>query len=255
MTRLFVVLFWCLGIGGFLSAQASSPELLTVYFSEKPPLCMVDGQRGSLLVLTKACLAEAGLKARFIELPPRRILDLLRSGPSDALGVGWFKIQGREDWARYSQPIYQDKPLVALVNSRAAPSLPAPLRLDALLSSGLTLGLTADESLGAEVDEKIRTVGIVPLETLGAPASLVKMVSDGRMDYTLMSEDEASYLVAHAPDLAPGLVVARLLDPPPGNRRHFLYPANFEPAIVGRIDQALDRLKASGRYQALISVD
>jgi len=224
------------------AAQSPSPLLLTVYFSEQPPFSLVEGQTGSLLELTKAILTEAGIRARFIELPPSRILDLLRTGQPDALGVGLYKTPDRETWGRFSQPISQDKPVVALVNSRVAPSLGAGVRLEGLLSSGLTLGLQGGMSLGTVVDQKIRTLGLVPLETAVDLPLLLKMVQAGRMDYTLLGEDQAQYLLDHDPSLTPGLVLVRLTEPPPGNLRHFLYPGSFEPALAARIDVAIERV-------------
>jgi len=252
--QLALLLFWTWAVGIPAEAQTPSP-LLTVYFSERPPFTIVDGQTGLLLDLTKAVLVEAGLRARFIELPPTRILDLLRSGQPDALGVGWFRTAERETWGRYSLPLYQDKPVVALMNSRVAASLAYPVRLEALLSSGLTLGLQSGGSLGPVIDQKIRAQGTVPLETVVDVGHLVKMVQAGRMDYTLLGEDEAQYLFDHDPSLTPGLALVRLIDAPPGNLRHFLYPAAFDPALVSRIDTAIERFRNSSRYKEIVSAN
>jgi len=244
--RLLVLFLWSFTPFA-LGAQSASPGLLTVYFSERPPLSMVEGQRGVLLEATKVFLTEAGLKARFIELPSNRILELLRSGPSDALGVGWFKTPDREVWAHYSPAIYQDGPLVALVNARLVSSLPAVLRLDALLASPLTLGLQTGASLGRVVDEKIRALGLVPMESVVDPPTLLRMIRDGRMDYTLLCEEEAVYLVAHDPTLAPGIVMVRLADAPPGNLRHLMYSPGLDPSITARLNAAIERVQASGQ--------
>lgn len=255
VTRLRFLLWLLAGFPLFLGAQTTSPPLLTVYFSERPPLCILDGQRGVLLELTKAFLADAGLKARFIELPPNRVLDLLRSGQGDALGVGWFKTPERELWGRFSRPIYQDRPLVAVVNSRVVGQLPYSTRLDALLSSGLTLGLQTGVSLGVVVDQKIRALGLVPLESVVDTPTLLHLIRDGRMDYTLMSQEEAEYLLAQDAELGSGLVLVKLVDAPQGNVRHLLYSVTFEPEVATRIDAAIDRIRSSGRYRALIEQD
>ena len=250
--QLALLLFWTWAAGIPAEAQTSSP-LLTVYFSERPPFTIVDGQRGLLLDLTKAVLSEAGIRARFIELPPVRILDLLRSGQPDALGVGWFRTQDREAWGRYSLPLYQDKPLVALVNARAAASLVNPVRLEVLLSSGLTLGLQTGGSLGPTLDQKIRALGMVPLETVVDTNHLLKMIQGGRMDYTLLGQEEAQYILDHDPSLTGGLAVVRLLDPPAGNFRHFLYPGGFDPALSSRIDSAIEKIRNSPQYKEIIN--
>ena len=240
--QLALLLFWTSTALLPAAAQTPPPLVLTVYFSEQPPFSIVEGQTGSLLNLTKAILTEAGIRARFIELPPNRILELLRTGQPDALGVGWFKTPDRESWGRFSQPIFQDKPVVALVNSRVAASLGSNVHLEALLSSGLTLGLQGGMSLGPAIDQKIRTLGLLPLETVVDLPHLLRMVQAGRMDYTLLGEDEAQYLFDHDPSLIPGLVFVRLAEPPPGNLRHFLYPGSFEPTLLARIDTAIEKV-------------
>ena len=97
--RIFLLFFSLWGMS--LVAQALTPPeslALTVYFSERPPFSIVEGQKGILVNLTKSILAEAGIRARFIELPANRVLELLRLGQPDALGLGWFRLGDFESW-------------------------------------------------------------------------------------------------------------------------------------------------------------
>jgi len=45
------------------------------------------------------------------------------------------------------------------------------------------------------------------------------------------------------------------VDAPQGNVRHLLYSVTFEPEVATRIDAAIDRIRSSGRYRALIEQD
>jgi len=248
----FLVSLWAVAATEGGEPSTGAPAVVTVYFSERPPYSIVDGQTGILVELTKAVLAEAGVRGRFIELPQARALELLRTGPANALGVGWIKTPDREAWGRFSPPLYQDGSLVALVNARVASGLANPIRLDNLLASGLTLATKEGVSFGPTVDEKIRALGLVPLETVVEVPQMLRMIQAGRMDYTLMSEEEARCLLDEDPALASGLTLVRLASPPPGNLRYLLYPGTIEPALAARIDAALDRIRASDRYQTLI---
>jgi hypothetical protein len=237
-----------------LSLGAQSPALtpvVTAYFSERPPFCMVEGQTGTLITLTKVILSEAGIRARFIELPASRIVEMLKIGQPDALGVGWYRPIGRQPAGRFSLPFYQELPVVAVLNARMAATVGPSPRLDALLGSGFTLGLKAGNSLGPLVDQKIRAQGLVPLETVVGVPDMLKLVQAGRMDYTLLCEEEALYLLKVDPSLVPGLVLTRLADAPPGNLRSFLYPEGFDPLVADRIDAAIDKLKNSARLSAV----
>jgi ABC-type amino acid transport substrate-binding protein len=144
--------------------------------------------------------------------------------------------------------------VVVLMNSRVATTVGGPLRLDSLLASGLTLGLKAGVSLGSVLDQKIRAQGLVPLETVLDIPQLLKLVQQGRMDYTLMAEEEALYLLSRDPSLTAGLTLLHLVDAPPGNQRHFLYSGTFDVAWRMKIDEAIERVLASPRYRELISV-
>lgn len=239
---------------GLLSAAEAQPTSLspvvTAYFSERPPFSMVEGQTGILISLTKAILSEAGIRARFIELPAPRIVELLRIGQTDALGVGWYGVPGKAPVGHFSLPIYQELPTVGVLNTRMASVVGATPRLDSLLASSFTLGLKTGNSLGPLVDQMIRAQGLVPLETGVSIPAMLKLIQQGRMDYTLLSGDEAQYLVKADPSLIPGLVVVRLSDVPPGNFRYFLYPDGFDPILADRIDSAIDKMRNSARLPA-----
>ncbi len=242
-----MTLLWAMALLMPLEAQTVPPPVVTVYFSERPPFSIVEGQTGILISLTKAILSEAGIRPRFIELPAPRILELLKGSQSDALGLGWYKIPGKTLPGRFSLPIYQEQPSVAVMNSRAAAALGTTVRLESLLASNFTLGLKAGDSLGPVLDQKVRAQGLVPLETVVGIPSMLKLIQAGRMDYTLLSEEEAQYLMRKDPSLVPGLVVTRLADAPPGNLRYFLFPDGFDPLLAARIDTAIEKLKTQAR--------
>lgn len=218
------------------------PSVLTVYYTERPPSCVVEGQTGVVLELAKAVLADAGLRGRFIELPADRILNLLWAGPPDAVAVGWYRKVDRESMGRFSLPLYQEPPMVAVVNSRAAAGLPAPVRVEALVGSGLTLGTKTGSSFGPVLDQKVRAQGLVPVETTNTVAGLLRLVADGRMDYTFLPGDEARFYLERDPNLA-DLAVVKLADPLPGNLRYFFFPASLDPGLAQRLDAAIDRVR------------
>lgn len=239
------ILWVCIQFPAGAQVSVSSP-VVTVYYSERAPYAIVDGQRGPLLERTKAVLAEAGVRGRFIELPADRIVTLLKAGPVNALGLGWYRMPVKDTWGRFSPAVYQEKPLVAVVNLRSAEALPTPLDLEVLLSSGLTLGTKAGTSVGPALERRIRAQGLVPLETSLAIPGLLKLVAEGRMDYTILAEEEARYLLDRDPTLAAALTVVRFTDPLPGNQRCLFYPEAFDAALAQKIDQAIEKLVPRG---------
>lgn len=222
---------------------AQEMPMVTAYFSDRPPFAMVDGQTGILLGLAKSIFNEAGIRARFIDLPTARITELLRNGATNALAVGWY------DGETQSLPFYQESPLVAVVHPRAASLLPPNPSLEAVLGAGMTLAVKAGAPLGRAMDEKIRAQGVSPLVTVGPVTTMLKLISQGRMDFTFLCEEEALYLIKTDSSLA-NLAVIRLSNPLEPNLRRFVYAAGFPPSVAAAIDAAIVKLTTEARLPA-----
>lgn len=225
-------------------ATAAPVTSLTIYYTDRPPYAITEGQTGLLLDRAKLVLAEAGLKGRFIELPADRIAALLRAGPVDALALGWTRTPEREEWGHFSGPLYVESPPVAVFPPRLAGTWGTPTHLEALLGSGLTLGTKAGIPLPPTLERKIRAEGLVPLETTVDVPGLLRMVAQGRMDYTFLPEEEVRYHLSRDPSLAAQLAFDRLADPPSGSPRLLFYANGFDPALQQKLDAAVEKLRS-----------
>ena len=100
-----------------------------------------------------AAFAGAGVAARWMRAPSNRQLALLQEG-GQRCAVGWFRNAERERYAKFSRPIYQDLPLVAIVRDdfvfRGAATLQ---RLVAM--RGLVVLVKERYSYGSYVDESL----------------------------------------------------------------------------------------------------
>lgn len=238
--------FWLSWMGlcvSAFSAPAPAGPTVTLYYTERPPFAIVEGQTGIVLDRAKAVLAEAGLRGRFIELPQDRITSLLRAGPVDALALGWQRTADREEWGRFSPPLSQDQSPVVVLSARLGSPFGSPVRLEALLAAGLTLGTKAGSPLPPSLERQVRAQGLLPLETTVDVPGLLKMIAGGRMDFTFLPEEEVRYLLGRDPALASGLTWDRLADPPAGEFRRFFFPGSFDPALAARLEAALEKLR------------
>jgi ABC-type amino acid transport substrate-binding protein len=127
--------------------------------------------------------------------------------------------------------------------------------LDDLLASRLILGHQIGSSFGTLVDAKIRTQRLVPVETLADVPGLLRMIQAGRVDYTLLPQEEAEYWLRKDPTLTAGLVLARFTDAPAGNLSSLLFSATFDPTQQTRIDSAIEKIRNSVRYRDLTAVE
>jgi len=227
----------------FAAPPADRPTV-TLYYTERPPFAVVDGQTGVLLDRAKAVLSEAGIRGRFIELPEDRITALLKAGPANALALGWQRTTDREEWGRFSFPLSQDQSPVVVFSARLGAPFGSPVRLEALLASGLTLGTKAGIPLPPTLERQVRAQGLIPLETTVSIPGLLKMIAGGRMDFTFLPEEEVRYLLAQDPALAAGLTWDRLAEPPAGSFRHLFFPDSFDPALQARLEAAVEKLRS-----------
>lgn len=239
-----------LAVAGLASVSFGQARQLTVYYNDRPPLYIVNGQTGFIVEIVKLVLDEAKIPYAFAVLPTNRIQEAIKAGTGYSTGIGWFKNPEREARAQFSKPIYRDMPQVALVNKAKAAALDSPVSLDTLFGSGLTLGMKDGYSLGAAIDGKIAASGVnVAVTTVEIPV-LVKMIGTGRGDFTILGLEEATYILRNDRSIK-DVVIVPLSDPPAGNYRYLMMSKAVDKATVDRINAAIDKVLASPDYRKL----
>ena len=237
-----------------LMGLAASAQELRVYYFPRPPLYTTeaDGSAGGFLneVATLA-LDEAKIPYRLVEIPSARVEPSLKNGDY-AAGLGWFKNPEREQWAHFSLPLYQDLPLVAVLNKAKASSFGSEASIDQLLGAGLTLGTIKSFSYGSFADRAIERLHPKIETIVGPQASLVLMAAHGRVDLLLLGMEEAGYLMEHERDSAASLAIVRISDAPAGNFRYLMFSKAVPIAIVERIDAAIAKIKGRAAYKKLV---
>src|SRR5262249_18054259 len=102
------------------SGVARADDALILYYHERPPYSakQPDGSvHGITADVAATALQAAGVTFRWADLPPARQLEVIRRGETRVCGLGWFKSPEREGFAKFTGPIYHDRP--ALVVARA----------------------------------------------------------------------------------------------------------------------------------------
>lgn len=220
-------------------ARAEAP--LTIYYFPRPPFYVTDADgraTGRLVDLTRAIMARAGIRCRFVAVPSKRALLLLRQGAAGC-GVGWMRTPEREAFVVFSRPIHRDAPLVALMRPERAAQLPPGTSLAGLLSSGLVLGVIDGFSYGHQVDRMIARANPARQVVTGEVVRLMRMTIARRCDWLLADRREAQWQLGHDPDLARGLRMVDLADAPPGNLRHLMCSPDLAGEMMERIDRAI----------------
>lgn len=131
---------------------------IKVYYLEFPPYYFTYENRspgGFLLEKARRVFLRAGIEPEFESRPAKRILQQMDS-QSPCASIGWFITPEREEYAVFSQGIYQNQPLQVVYNKEDEVLFEDKKTLSALLEDKtLVLGSLDGYSYGKSVDEAI----------------------------------------------------------------------------------------------------
>lgn len=226
-----------------ISLRADSGETLTVSYIQHPPYYFTEKGRASgfLIELSRKIFKDAGVRVSFSELPPKRIMQAIRKNDRPHCSVGWFRNPGRERFARFSRPIYQDKPFKALA-SQAQKHLFSPhSTLRSMFSDkSLTMGMIRGFSYGSAVDALIAEMS--PGHRLfNEQTDTVMALSLGGISYVLIAPEEKDMLIRSAGLNPADFTSFRLPDIPFGNKRHLMFAKNTDQALINRINASVSK--------------
>lgn len=227
----------CLLLAGPLHAE----EPIDLYYNERPPY-LVSALDGSVSGLTATPAAEAfrdaGIAFQWIRLPTNRQLALLKDNHRPACAVGWFRNAERERFAKFTKPIYQDKPTVGMASGDLA--IPDKLSLTELLSRHDVRVLVKDGySYGPYIDNLLAAhrgnVVVTPLDNI----DMARMISARRADFMFVAEEEASSLLQMAGLNPLNFKVLRFTDMPMGEYRHIMCDKLVPDEVIQRLSAAI----------------
>ncbi len=251
MARRLLVLERCRGalLIMLFSSSAVAAEPLLVTFIDKPPYYYADASgepRGFLIERTRQILGEAKIEARFNARPASRVPHEMRTESLISCSIGWFRNAERETFARFSRPIYHDRPLLGVVQRARAAEFPSPYSVAALAASGARIGSVAGFSHGDAVDRVLASMA-TPVDLAPAPAQNLSKLLAGRIDLALFNSEELDYFIAETPGVSGRLSRIEFSDVPPGRARHLMCSRHIDPGLLERIDAAISRLRFDQR--------
>ncbi len=226
-------------------ALESQAQPIVVAYPDRPPYNYTqDGQpQGTLYELAKLVFARAGIEVVFQELPSKRILAELGKKNSPMCSFGWFKTAERETFARFSLPISQDAPLVALALAKDRARFEGKDSLGALSADPeLTLGLIRSWSYGSYVDGLVRKH---PAGVLDIPARQQQalMLAHGRFSYTLARESEVEKVIGLSGLTPEAFLILPLTDLRERPKRYILCGGGVAAEVLARIDAAIQEME------------
>ncbi|NRF66906.1 transporter substrate-binding domain-containing protein [Aquincola sp. S2] len=223
-------------------AQPAVQAPITLHYQERPPYSYTaaDGQPQGLLVAPAVrALQRAQLPFQWVKTPSQRQLVLIQgSAPTLDCGLGWFRNPEREQLGRFSLPLYQDRPFMALARrdggwsgARAPAELLADAALPLLVKEGYSYGPLLDGAI-AQHPASVR-------RTSAESAQMARMVEAGRAAWMIIAPEEGEALLSELGTVGAQLQLLTLAGVPDGQQRHLYCNRAVPDAVVERLNRAL----------------
>jgi polar amino acid transport system substrate-binding protein len=245
--RCLVAAAWLAWAAAPASAQGTPPvpaSVLTLHYQERPPYSQTgaDGHVHGLLATAaaRAC-QKAQLSCTWARTPGQRQVALIQAGHGWDCGLGWYRNAEREALGRFSAPLYQDRPYMALAR-RGTPWEPQRAGLAALLSdAALPLLVKEGYSYGPLLDGLIAQHAGQVRRTSAEAQQMARMLEAGRAGWMIVAPEEAEVLLgdpgsAGAP---PQLQLYPLPGLSAGQTRHQYCNKAVPEAVIERLNRAL----------------
>lgn len=225
------------------TAPAKS-AILTIHYHARVPYYVESA--GDVIGLcvdpVKDALKDAGIPFQWQQTPPMRQLLLLQKHPGNDCMLGWFKTPERKRFARFSHPIYQDRPAIAVMR-RDDHRVPAHATLNGVLNDRrLRLLRKNGYSYGEVLDAMIDRARPPQIVTTGDDRTMLKMISLDRADYMFIAEVEAEALIRTGGLPRDGFRYVYFSDMPPGNKRYLMCSNAVARRTLDRINDALEKI-------------
>ena len=151
--------------------------------------------------------------------------------------AGWFKTEEREEYARFTIPVYQDQPLV-VVGRSDNPQLWASTFEDLISKPNVKMLAPIDFSFGVEVDGMIEASGLTVRPTSTCSKENLERIVQGFEDFLLISPEELSVTLDQVFG-SEQLVKRSFPDIPFGNTRHIICSMSVSEDQIRLLDEAI----------------
>lgn len=219
-----------------------------MFYNERPPYLVPGADRqvtGLTADPTAYALRKAGVAFVWVAMPSPRQLLKLQENHARLAAVGWFKNVEREKFAKFSEPIYEDRQIAVLAR-RDNRKVAGARSVDELLAiQGLSLLRKLGYSYGRDLDERIAKAAPATVQVTVENLSMIQMIHARRADCMFIAPEEAGSAILLAGIPASEFQVRTFPDMPPGEKRYIIFSAQVDDETIRRINRYLAEYRAS----------
>lgn len=214
--------------------------IIHVTYSERPPYTTTqdDGTPGGLTGAPSAAAFKAAhIPVQWHKVPTNRQLWMVKDQAGMSCAIGWFATAERQQYAKFTKPIYRDRSWVVLTNASFAARNIASLEELARQSDARVL-IKDNYSYGG-LDDFMKKWQPVTAISTASTIKMVQSVSTGIVDLMFVSEDEGNYIVRQLGEQMPKLRLLQFKDMPRGMERHIMCSKNVPDEVIARLNKAI----------------
>lgn len=228
----------------FVLTKKADTETINVLYLERPPYYYtVNGRaEGFLVKLSRKLFQEAGIQVTFAEMPPKRIIKMIKTKDGSICSIGWFKNPEREKYAKFSLPIYQDKSMVILTAKNKKELFQSYRNLkDVFLDKTIVFGAMSEFSYGLYIDDLLKNHSLSKIEITSRQAIIPEMILKGRATFMIITPEEIDTLLQSSDHDPNDFISIPMPDIPAGNKRYLMFSQGVRDETIGKINHAIKK--------------
>lgn len=250
------ILFACTFLLALVSCTPSTPQpespavvpptptaenLITLHYNERPPYLVTTDKGVGGLTGDPATLVFEKSNIPFVwkQTPSKRQIYLLQQNSGRDCLPGWFKNAEREEFAKYTLPIYQDKPQMALLRADNNKISTLSTIDEILANPQLTMLAKDGYSYGDFLDAVIREANPPRTVTTNENSGMLKMIYARHADYFLIAPEEADGLIKTSEFDMQDFKFVYFTDIPYGEKRYILCSKQVEDSMIEKLNTAI----------------
>lgn len=216
-------------------------EKINLHYIQRPPYSYKHGDDVVGLTATIAgnAFREAEIPFSWKKTPFKRQLMTFKGNKGKDCGCCPFKTSDREQFAKYTKSLYQDKPQVAIAKASNTKIKSGIKVEDIMKNQSVILLVKGGYSYGPFLDKLIESYDPNRSTVTVENYQMLKMIYLRRGDYFFIAEEEATSLIQSAGFQLEDFKLIHFSEMPPGNKRYIMCSRQVHDSIIQRLNQHL----------------